>query len=297
MDGPPPIPPRPPGYELPPDQSGVTSPPALPPRRSGSDYAPPPPAPPRAPQQPSGWTHLSYDNGEPTPLFEALLNDFFTVLDPQNTGYLTPEVFSSFLAVIGFTPTEDPCPSSSILLPLSIHKTSNFHAQKTAGLNNHRPLAAPFLPIDNADFELKAVYEVWHFAHTVRPRTNLRPVIPYGGMPLLAREGFVAYMALEHAADGEPRHRGLNAALRRYGHLMGPGPSGAGWLALGPVPRWVLPAAMPAEVRRRTDEANTRSVRLAAEKIEANRVSNLLKAQGRRNAEELTGDYRYVWSP
>jgi hypothetical protein len=37
------------------------------------------------------------------------MEDFFNVLDPGGTGYLTPEAFSSFLAVNGFSATEDPC--------------------------------------------------------------------------------------------------------------------------------------------------------------------------------------------
>jgi Ca2+-binding EF-hand superfamily protein len=37
------------------------------------------------------------------------MTDFFRVLDPEHTGYLTPEAFSSFLEVNGFSATEDPC--------------------------------------------------------------------------------------------------------------------------------------------------------------------------------------------
>jgi hypothetical protein len=117
-------------------------------------------------------------------------------------------------------------------------------------------------------------------------------------MPLLAREGFVSYLAVEFAADAAPeRCRGLNAALARYGNAMGPGPHGRGWLALGPAPQWIFPAAMPPEVQRRIDEANARSHRMAAERLEAVRVEHELRAQGRRNAVELISDVRYVWRP
>lgn len=114
-------------------------------------------------------------------------------------------------------------------------------------------------------------------------------------MPLLTREGFVAYLAVEFADDAAARCRGLNAALRRYAASMGPGPGGRGWLALGPAPEWIFCAAMPDAVRMRIDKANARSRRTAAERIEASRVENAIRAQGRRNAEELVSDYRYVW--
>ncbi|OIW27587.1 hypothetical protein CONLIGDRAFT_440747 [Coniochaeta ligniaria NRRL 30616] len=274
MDGPPPIPPRPPGYELP-SPPAAGPPPPLPPRQPSGDYtqyssAPPPPPPPRPQQEPTGWSHLLYENGDPTPLFTSLMNDFFTVLDPQNTGRLTPEVFSGFLALNCFTHDEDPW------------------------RKNYRPLAPPWEPVDNADFELKAAYEAWYFAHEVRQRSS-RPRLPHGGMPLLLREGFLAYLAVEFSDDAPARCRGLNAALQRYGAHMGPGPDGRGWLALGPAPQWIFSQAMPPQVRRRVDEANARSRRMAAERIEAVRVEHALRAQGRRNAEELTGDYRYVW--
>jgi hypothetical protein len=111
-------------------------------------------------------------------------------------------------------------------------------------------------------------------------------------MPLLALPGFIDYLAIECAAEGPARIRGLNAALTRYGSRMAPK-----WLAMGEIPDWTLPREMPGKVRRRIDEANARSGRTARERIEANRVQHEIMAQGRRNAEELTSDVRYVWRP
>lgn len=111
-------------------------------------------------------------------------------------------------------------------------------------------------------------------------------------MPLLSREGFRDYLAVECAGEGPARVRGLNAALQRYGRQMSPG-----WVARGPLPPWALPEHMPDKVRRRIDAANERSHRTAATRIEAERVKHALMAQGRQNAIELVSDVRYVWRP
>jgi hypothetical protein len=59
---------------------------------------------------PSGWNeHLFYTNGRPTPAFEAITREFFTILDPQRTGYITPEVLSSFLDASGFKTEDNVC--------------------------------------------------------------------------------------------------------------------------------------------------------------------------------------------
>lgn len=108
----------------------------------------------------------------------------------------------------------------------------------------------------------------------------------------MLREGFLAYLAVEFADEAAARCRGLNAALRRYGAQMG-----AEWAAMGPAPLWIFSPGMPAKVRRRVDEANARSHRTAAERIEAVRVESELRASGIRNALELTGNYRYVRRP
>jgi hypothetical protein len=111
-------------------------------------------------------------------------------------------------------------------------------------------------------------------------------------MPLLALPGFIDYLAIECSGEGPARIRGLIVALTHYGSRMDPK-----WLALGQIPDWALPREMPGKVRRRIDEANARSVRTVRERIEAIRVQHEIMAQGRRNAEEVTSDVRYVWRP
>ncbi|KAI2467485.1 hypothetical protein F4781DRAFT_433375 [Annulohypoxylon bovei var. microspora] len=259
MDVPPPIPPRPSGYEL---RTPANPPLYARPRpqqpQQQQHEAPPPPSP-RRPQ--SAWGPLSNPDGTATPLMESLLAAFFARLDPHGTGTITPETLSAFLDVHGF-------PREHNIWKANLTPSAMFQRE------------------DLADFELKAACEAWGFEHRVAVRDARGAQLPYGGMPLLTARGFAAMMAAEHAGDPGLAWSGINAALRRY----------AVWLDRGPLPRdCLLPGPdMPPELRRRVEEVAARSRRTAAERLEANRVRLALQAEGRRHAEELTGDYYYV---
>ncbi|KAI1388583.1 uncharacterized protein F4822DRAFT_250753 [Hypoxylon trugodes] len=285
MDVPPPIPPRPPGYEI----RGPAHPPlpARPdPSRSQQYRETPPPPPPRlqgASQASATWGPLSHPDGTATPLMEALLAAFFACLDPQRTGTITPEALSSFLEVNGFT-TEDNICMCAYSCCLTIHN-ANAHIINRKGKSNLKP-SIMFQPQDLADYELKAACEAWFFEHRVAVRSPGRAQLPYGGMPLLTLRGFTDMISVEHAGDPERGWRGTNAALRYYGI----------WRDRGPLPRDCLLSGpdMPGELRRRIEQAGVRSRKTAAERLEANRVRLALQAQGRRHAEEISGDYYYV---
>ena len=110
MDIPPPIPPRPPGYEL-----RTPANPPLPARpRPQQGYEAPPP--PRRPQ--TAWGPLSNPDGTATPLMESFLAAFFARLDPQGTGTITPETLSAFLDVHGFSIEDNICACSLRTPPL-----------------------------------------------------------------------------------------------------------------------------------------------------------------------------------
>ena len=124
MDNPPPIPPRPPGYEI-----NVEARPPLPPRREPRPYSytsqrsqqqqtPPRPAPQQsqAPppqqqrqQQKLYWSPLFYPDGSPQPIFEAFMDAFFTAMDKRNTGTITPEQYSEFMDVQKFLTEHNIC--------------------------------------------------------------------------------------------------------------------------------------------------------------------------------------------
>ncbi|KAK0704749.1 hypothetical protein B0H67DRAFT_359115 [Lasiosphaeris hirsuta] len=206
------------------------------------------------------WTPLFEPDGTPEDIFEALMKAFFSVLDQQNTGYMAPEVLSSFLDVQGFRLNDN------------IWKS------------NHRQMPPPFHPVDNADFELKAAYEAWYFEHRVVSRAPDRPLLPGGGMPHLTPAGFTSYMAVESAGDPELAFRGINAALRAYGV----------WAEMGPLPREMLPAMMPPQIKARMDQAALRSRAAAEQRIASQQAYEQMAAEGRRGPQDLAADPRYA---
>jgi hypothetical protein len=140
---------------------------------------------------------------------------------------------------------------------------------------------------DMADFELKACYEAWNFSHKVVVRTPGTKQLPYGGMPLIDLQGLTAYLAVEHASDGDCAWPGLNRCLRYYNV----------WPALGPIPREMLPTGMPVEIQRRIDQVKIKSTRKAEEKLQANAARLRLEDMGRQNALDLIDGpyYRRYW--
>lgn len=198
-------------------------------------------------------------DGTPEEIFEALMKAFFAVLDQQNTGYMAPEVLSSFLDVQGFRLNDN------------IWKS------------NHRQMPPPFHPVDNADFELKTAFEAWYFEHRVVSRAPDRPLLPGGGMPHLTPAGFTSYMAVESAGDPELAFRGINAALRTYGI----------WAEMGPLPREMLPATMPPQIKARMDQAAARSRSAAEQRIASQQAYEQMAAA--RGSQDLAGDPRYAY--
>ncbi|KAK8134265.1 hypothetical protein PG984_006277 [Apiospora sp. TS-2023a] len=311
MDIPPPIPPRPPGYEIHTPTSPMEGNPPLPPRPSPQQqqqqqyqegvwtgYAQPsvplfsqaPSPPPQAASSTPGggggtsmgsrWTPLFHPDGAPTPLFEALMAAFFGRLDPGRAGNIRPETLSAFLDLNGFL-TEDNIWKSNL-------KDGSFL----------------YTSEDMADYELKACCEAWYFDHKTAVRHPGRNQLPYGGMPLLSLKGFTDMMAVESAGEPERAWRGLNAALRHYGI----------WQAMGPLPREVFLQVklvfefrgvmvaniailgsqdMPRQLQQRLEQVKIRSHRAAQEKLDAVRVQTQIQAQGREAALDLIDGPRY----
>ncbi|ETS79445.1 hypothetical protein PFICI_09298 [Pestalotiopsis fici W106-1] len=261
MNVPPPIPPRPPGYEL-----RTPANPPLPPRpgaqQQQGQYIPSSPPPqtfgPRPgqgsyagpPGQPSQWSDLHYPDGTPTPLFEQFMAVVFAHLDPQKTGYIWPETLSNFLDLSEFE--------------------ENVWKSNLKG-------NIMYTPEDIADAELKWTYEAWSFDHKATTRSPGRQQFPFGGLPLLSLRGFTDMMALEYASDPMRGHRGLNVVLTTYRI----------WPHLGPLPRSCLPAAMPDPVRRRVAAARRTAEANAREILDANQARLRIEAQGRQYALEL----------
>ncbi|CAG9982154.1 unnamed protein product [Clonostachys byssicola] len=221
------------------------------------------PSPPQQPAAPaSQWNeHMFYSNGNGTPVFNSLMKEFFSKLDPQGTGYITPEAFSSFL---------DAC-----------HYRVDDNVWKRSRKGNMM-----FSADDMADFELKAALEGFYFDHKVVVRNPRAKQLPYGGMPLLSLEGFADFMSVEFCADIDQHLSGLNHALRFFGI----------WPEKGAIPRHVFLARCPPELQRRIDESSARCRGTAQTRLNAHKAQKQLELQGQQNALDLIdGPRRYYY--
>ncbi|KAI8817008.1 uncharacterized protein EV422DRAFT_260381 [Fimicolochytrium jonesii] len=208
----------------------------------------------------TAWTEpLFYTDGRGTPTFDAMMKEFFSRLDTQGTGYITPEQYSSFLDANEFL--------------------TEWNAWKKC-------LKADWLYTaeDMADYELKSVFEGFNFDHKVVVRNAANKQLPGGGMPLLSLAGFTDHMALEYASSADEHLRGLNSALLHYGV----------WPERGPIPRHVLPPSCPPQLQSRIDEATLRCTANAKSKLNALKVQASLTAMGEQNAVELADSRRWV---
>lgn len=120
----PPLPQRPPPTPKRPISMGQQpAPPPPPPQAqappSYQQHTPLPPPPPSAPREPlarpiPSWQPLFGQDLQPTPIFVALMQALFARLDPQRTGTLRPEVYSSFLDSQGYPLEADVCTSPPV---------------------------------------------------------------------------------------------------------------------------------------------------------------------------------------
>ena len=58
---------------------------------------------------PQNWEPFFGADNTPTPIFIALMGTIFSCLDPEHTGYLSPEVYSDFLDFQGYQWTANVC--------------------------------------------------------------------------------------------------------------------------------------------------------------------------------------------
>lgn len=136
-----------------------------------------------------------------------------------------------------------------------------------------------------ADAELLWALQGFRFDHKSVVRNPARRQMPYGAMPLLSLAGFTDYMAVEFAGNPDSHLSDINTALRHYGV----------WPQMGPVPRHVLPASCPPEVKRRIEESSVRCQQASAEKINAQLTKARIQGMAGRATVALTSNntYRY----
>jgi hypothetical protein len=59
-----------------------------------------------------GWTPLLTEEMKPSPSFTRMMGELFQHLDPQHTGFLSPEVYSQYIEACGAPPSYNICQSN-----------------------------------------------------------------------------------------------------------------------------------------------------------------------------------------
>ncbi|CZR65903.1 uncharacterized protein PAC_15803 [Phialocephala subalpina] len=201
------------------------------------------------------WESLFGADGTPTPIFVALMSTIFGHLDPEHTGYLTPEVYSAFLDVQGCESDVNRCKPPMGPIPASLQSPnlsetvypfspSKRDGKKTLGGDTTDSSK------DMADLELGLYCSDHNISHILSVRTKtptspdtsepptsaveqrIRQSISFKpNMPMLSRQGFIDLMTIEYLKDLDLAHEYLGRAVKEYGI----------WKELGTLPRGVLP--------------------------------------------------------
>ncbi|KAL0581495.1 hypothetical protein V5O48_000538 [Marasmius crinis-equi] len=305
-----------------------TSPESSPPLSQGSPQTPAPHTPPRishsytlpspAPSLPrptprreqtlpsfeqaaTAWGPFFNDDMTPTGVFSELMDAIFSYLDPKDTGYLLPEVYSRFLDDQGYM------------------------GQENAWKSACQPQPMLGIPKEYmADKALKNAYDLFSIEHAIqeRPKEMTTPVVnpltaqfqsmginydpcasfgtsmvgSNGVMPLLTRKGFMDITCVEVLCDPSRHWGNFSRIIRAYSNApnaqAGPMAQYGDWPDL---PRVVLPEMPDARMLERVKRVGEVAKAKAQEDLDAARVRTGIEAQGRQHALDLIGDYRYTY--
>ncbi|KAL4909503.1 hypothetical protein BDW74DRAFT_82805 [Aspergillus multicolor] len=216
-----------------------------------------------------GWTPLLTEDMKASPTFVRMLEEFFEHLDPQRTGFLSPEVYSQYLEACG-------APAN--------HNIWRYSHTKSG--------------IDIADRELTDHFTAYSIDFTLRPRTPTQrtslsrfmsqiPSISGGRKPMLSLRGFSELAVTSVLLNPSSAWSQLNRVVKAYRI-----PAWAEW---GELPRDMLPLApwQPEVDRVRILMEGTRA--RAEEEIDAVHARAKLEARGRQAALDLLDDRVYVY--
>ncbi|KAF9467470.1 hypothetical protein BDZ94DRAFT_1040999 [Collybia nuda] len=262
------------------------------------NHNPPPPLPPRSvptnppyPHTPGPapieqpWQIFVHADMSPTPVCVTLLNDIFTYLDPSNTGYLRPEVYSRFEDDMGCLPHE------------------NTWKAGMAGAVGMSQEAA-------GDKFLKNAFDLFSIEHIIQQRTQLsqggsnkrasqfqralgtvfNPMgaqVAQASMPLLTRKGFIDVVMIEVLSDPSKSWGSFSRLLRKYDL-----PRYRTW---GELPRSVLPAEPDPRMLQRVASATGASKQQGETALADAQAVALLSARANQIAVDAIGadDRRY----
>ncbi|KAI9372956.1 hypothetical protein BJX61DRAFT_552506 [Aspergillus egyptiacus] len=307
---PPPPPPRPAparslSISIPPTRKPTRAapysevPPRKPPRpgqqpaqnESNDDSAPVPGPPEETPQTepdpqpqraPTGWTPLLNEDRRPSASFLRLADELFARLDPQHTGYLSPEVYSDYLDACGAPMHHNIWKSTLSQTPLNSHDTAD------------RDLTDHFTSF-GVDFTLHPRRRSHSWSTTSRlnplsyfsPSRITMPSLSGGQKPMLSRRGWTDLTVCGMLINPSGAWAQLSRVMQQWRLPV--------WTEWGDLPREMLPLAPygPEVERVRVLMEGARGT--AEREMDAMRARMEMEGSGRRAALDLLDDRFWVY--
>ncbi|KAK6584731.1 hypothetical protein PZA11_002955 [Diplocarpon coronariae] len=238
-----------------------------------------------APQYPvpESWTAFFEKDYTPTPIFVALMSTLFSRLDPEQTGFLSPENYSAFLEVQGVE-------FGANIWKCAMAKASGEHRKNLADLElslyisnlliyhtlNVRP--DPYDPSKSPD-EVEKPHSA---ALGEGPARDSRRFS--ANMPMISRQCFIDVCAVEYLKDPSKAYGWLRNAVTAYGV----------WEGLGEMPREVLPETkiprlLQTELKTENVEAGSVNpeIKVEKEKEELGAIEDTENAAGKIENESM----------
>ncbi|RDW60030.1 hypothetical protein BP5796_11636 [Coleophoma crateriformis] len=176
--------------------------------------------------EPANWEPLFEADLTPKPIFVALMSTIFGKLDSEHTGYLTPEVYSSFLDLQGTDLQNN-------TWKLALEKAGDKQCKDVADLE----LSLYFADM-KVSHELNIRSKIFTPSETAAERPasateqRIKDSMTFSAnMPMLSRQGFIDLSAMQYLKDPSKGHEELAKAVSTYGI----------WKDLCEMPRSVLP--------------------------------------------------------
>ncbi|KAF8849512.1 hypothetical protein BDZ45DRAFT_680466 [Acephala macrosclerotiorum] len=173
--------------------------------------------------RPAEWKQLFGADGTPTPIFVALMSTIFGHLDPEHTGYLTPEVYSAFLDVQGCESDVNPWKKT---LGSDTTDSSKDMADLELGLYYSENNISHILGVRSKTLTSPTEEPTSAVERRIRQSISFKP-----NTPMLSRQGFIDLTTIEYLKDLDLAHEHLGRAVKEYGI----------WKELGTLPTSLLP--------------------------------------------------------
>ncbi|CAK5282676.1 unnamed protein product [Mycena citricolor] len=240
----------------------------------------------------TGWAPFFTPEMDGTPVYKHLMGTIFAALDPRRTGALQPEVFSRFLADLGYVGQENTW-TASLVATIGTTKEEAadaalrrawdlFSVEYTLAPRPRDPRAPP----DALTQQIQSIGGA--FARAFTQSTSAAQSASGGQMPMITLRGFMDVMALEILCEPS-RHWGAFARLTKN-----PAYGLAGLVAAwGELPRSVIPEEADPRMLERVRKVQAFAQERAQIELQAAHAKASIEAQGRQNALDLISGPRY----